>query len=262
MSPPRPSSVHGLRAVEAALTRRPEAVARLLHTGAPRGELAELLARARALGVACEQVAPAELDRAARSPRHGGVVALVAPAPVLGREELLRRLPRGAVLLALDGVENPHNAGAILRSLAWFGATALVLGGPRERAQLPPAALRVAQGAAEVVPCAAVGDLPLALRRLAEAGVAVIAADPRGGEPPLEAPFPRPVCLVLGSEEEGLSPAVRAACARRVTIPGTGQVESLNVSVSAGVLLAAATRDGPGEPLLPPTPDRGPPRRR
>lgn len=251
MSGTRPTSVHGLRAVEAALARRPEAVVRLLHARDARGELAELLTRARAQGIECQAADGPQLTREARSPRHGGLVALVAPPPILSREELLQRLPRDAVLVALDGVENPHNAGAILRSLAWFGATALVLPGPRERAQLPPAALRVAQGAGEVVPLAAVGDLPQALRRLSEAGVTVIAAEPRGGEPPLDAAYPRPVCLVLGSEEEGLSPAVRAACARRITIPGTGQVESLNVSVSAAVLLAAATREGPGAPLRP-----------
>lgn len=241
--------VHGLRAAQAALQRRPEAVLRVLYARARQAELAPLLAQARDLGREVREAEPDELARLARSVHHGGVVVNTRPLPLLSRDELLRRLPRGAVLLALDGVANPHNLGAILRSAAWFGATAVLFPGGPGQAHLTPAALRTAMGAAEAVPMAAVGDLPQALRRLTREGVQVVAAEVQGGEPLPTAALTRPLCLVLGNEEEGLTPAVRAACPRRITLPGTGAVESLNVSVVAGVLLAAATRDGPGDVL-------------
>lgn len=231
--------IFGLRAALAVGEHRPEAIRRVFHDEARRKAVGPLLKATAARRRPYREVEPDELRRIAGTVHHEGVAVVCAPLPTHRPEALLRDLPADAVLLALDDVDNPHNHGAILRSAAWFGAAGVLLGGVD--GPLNPAAIRVAQGGAEVVPVAGTTDLAGALRALAHRGVAVIGADQRAKQRLLDAPLPRPVCVVLGNEARGLSPAVRAACTGAVRIAGTPAVESLNVAVSAGILLAAAT---------------------
>ncbi|MBX3466736.1 MAG: RNA methyltransferase [Planctomycetes bacterium] len=242
----KPTVVCGLHAALAVLKHRPGAIRRVYHAASRRHELGALLKHTAALRRPYNEVEPDELEAVAGTVHHEGVVVVTDPLEYVPLPALLRALPRDGVLLALDGVGNPHNLGAILRSAAWFGAAGVVLplDDPRQAA-LSPAAVRVARGGAEVVPVAGVPALLPALRQLAAAGVTLVAAEAETGASPLAGPLPpRPCCLVLGAEDQGLTPAARVACSHRLSIPGTGAVESLNVSVAAGILLAGLTRDG------------------
>jgi tRNA G18 (ribose-2'-O)-methylase SpoU len=148
----------------------------------------------------------------------------------------------GGVAVALDRVRNPYNVGAILRSAAFFGVDAALLGAPAPHPTLAPDAIRVAEGGAEHLLLTRTTDLADTLGRLRSRGVRVIGAD---GAAPAGAQgfaFERPVLLVLGHEREGLGPRVRAQCDALVAVRGSGKVESLNVAVAAGVLIAEMVR--------------------
>ena len=139
-------------------------------------------------------------------------------------------------------MRNPYNVGAILRSAAFFGVEAALLGTPAPHPGLPPTAVRVAEGGAEHVALARTTDLADTLARVKARGVRVVGAD---GHAPTSAAgfaFGRPVVLVLGNEREGLGDRARAQCDALVAVRGTGAVESLNVAVAAGVLLAEIAR--------------------
>ncbi len=191
------------------------------------------------------QIVEAEnLRRISGSTHHEGVAILAKAIRRWGFEELLATVESKrstGPILYLDGVENPHNLGSILRTAAHFGVTAIA-GRLDELPPLSPAAVRVAEGAAEVVPVCDLTDPPGALRRLAAAGYAVLTASSHRGEPPAKTRLGDRCVIVLGSEGRGVSPAIARAANTRVRIPGTGAVESLNVSVAAGVLLAEAWR--------------------
>lgn len=242
--------VCGLNAALAVLQHRPDAIKRVYYVGARRKDVGALLKHTATLRRPYNEVPPDELEAVAGTVHHEGVVVVTEPLPTVSLPAFLRALAPDAFLIALDGVGNPHNVGAILRSAAWFGASGVILplDDPRQ-ATLSPAAVRVAQGAAEVVPCVPVPSLLPALKELRRAGVSLVAAEAGTGGSPFEgAPLPRPCCLVLGSEDQGLLPPVRLLCDRRVSIPGSGAVESLNVSVAAGILLASLARHGVGTP--------------
>lgn len=242
--------VCGLHAALAALQHRPAAIRRVYYAASRRHEVGPLLKHTAAQRRPYNEVTPEELEAVAGTVHHEGVVVVTDALEHVPLTALLPAIAPDAVLVALDGVGNPHNVGAILRSAAWFGAAALVvpLEDPRQ-ATLSPAVVRVSRGGAEVVPVVGAPNLGAALRQLAARGVTLVAVEADAGPSPLGGePLPRPLCLVLGSEDQGLSPAVRLACKRRVSIPGTGAVESLNVSVAAGVLLAAVARDGVASP--------------
>lgn len=233
--------IFGLRAALAVGRHRPEAIRRVFHDPRRRKAVGPLLKATAAERRPYREVDAEELSRIAGSVHHEGVVVVADPLPLLDATDMLEGMPDDGVLLALDDVDNPHNHGAIVRSAAWFGAGVLLGGvdGP-----LNPAAVRVAQGGAELAPVAATRNLAGALRRLAERGVAVIGADQNAERRLFDQPLPRPVCLVLGNEAHGLSVDVRRACTDTVRIGGTDAVESLNVAVSAGILLAAAMAGG------------------
>jgi TrmH RNA methyltransferase len=142
------------------------------------------------------------------------------------------------VLPILDGIGNPHNLGAIARSAAFFGCKALVISGDQRQARLSDAALRTAEGGLEALALFQAPNLPELLRALAPHMLS-LAAVARDGEGPEALPRGRPFALVLGNEEKGLAQGSIAASTARVTLPGTGAVESLNVSVAAAVLIHA-----------------------
>jgi TrmH RNA methyltransferase len=235
----REAVVYGLRAVLAVARHRPEAIRRVFYPSDRRMELGELLKVTAAHRRPYREVAKEELQRLAGGLHHEGVVVVTDPLPMQDLSTL--ELPADALVLALDEVGNPHNLGAILRSAAWFGAHALVVPRAENQAALSPAAVRVAQGGAEVVPVAAVDDLPAALAVLSGRGLAVVGADQRARALDFSRPLRRPLCLVLGNESRGLRRGTQDACDFRISIPGEGAVESLNVSVAAGILLAAAS---------------------
>jgi TrmH RNA methyltransferase len=186
----------------------------------------------------------AELRAIAGSAHHEGIVLEVRERDVLDDAVVIDRFgpDRGPLrLVALDGVENPHNVGAVIRTAAFLGADGVVVHG---QAEVPfgAAALRVAEGGAEHVVLGRVADLAQVLSELARAGVAVVGTDATATEDARTFRYPRRCVVVLGSEAAGVSAAVRRVLTHTVGVRGTGAVESLNVSVAAGIVLAAATR--------------------
>jgi TrmH RNA methyltransferase len=170
---------------------------------------------------------------------HGGIVAVV-PAPALRApqpDEVRAWATKRAPLLLLDRIGNAHNLGAIARTAGFFGVSKLVLPKHPDAALPGEAAYRVAEGGLEAVEIFRVLDLAGFVGELRAAGYEVIGAATRGGRLHAPAKNAQPIALVLGNEEHGLAPDVAAACTRLVTIPKRGEVESLNVSVAAAVLL-------------------------
>jgi len=231
--------LYGLNAVRAVYARRPQAI-RKLYLDAPRiPQLQPLLAWCVANRVGYRVVEQDDLDRLAASNHHEGVVADVLREEPVSLSEWLRDLPAGPQLaLWLDGVGNPHNLGAILRSAAHFGVSAVLL--PKESPlALSGAAARVAEGGAEAVPMVRMGRSDNALAQLRGAGFGLAATVVHGGDDAFRAPLPERLVYVLGAEGEGMDRELAAACDQRLSIPGSGKVESLNVAAATAVLLAA-----------------------
>lgn len=232
--------VYGLAAALAAFEERPDAVISIAHTEAVRRPLAQLLRAAARRRIAYREVDAEELGRMAQSVHHEGVCLLVAARPAPKLTDLLKSLRDGGLLLALDGVENPHNIGAILRSAAYFGAQGLIYtSADAEAGLLPAAARRVAEGGAEYVPVLRVPQLSAALREARSAQIAVIGCDAHTDHSLGNFEWPERALLVLGHEQRGLAKDTRAACKHLLRIAGTQQVDSLNVSVAAGIFLAS-----------------------
>jgi TrmH RNA methyltransferase len=235
---------HGLRACEALFARRPDEIVRVYLAATRKPRLAKLLGWCAEHRRGFQIVEEENLRRISGSTHHEGVAILAKAIRRWSLDDLLREVESTRVtgpILYLDGVENPHNLGSILRTAAHFGVVAIA-GRSGELPPLSPAAVRVAEGAAEIVPVCDLAEPAAALRRLAAAGFSIVAASSHRGEPPQAAPLGGRCVLVLGSEGKGVSPAIDRVATEHVKIPGTGAVESLNVSVAAGVLLAEAWR--------------------
>jgi TrmH RNA methyltransferase len=179
-----------------------------------------------------------DLERLSGSAHHEGVVFGALPAAEWPLSTWLRELPPGpAVALWLDGVGNPHNLGAILRSAAHFNARGLLL--PKDSTlALSGAAARVAEGGAEFVPIVRLGRPENAFEQLKAAGFTIAATVVRGGEPLFAAKLPQRVVYILGAEQSGVDTLLAQASSVRLAIPGSGAVESLNVASAASILLA------------------------
>jgi 23S rRNA (guanosine2251-2'-O)-methyltransferase len=241
-----PSPVaYGIHAVRVLLSRQPGRVRRvLLAGGRDAGRLAEVRALAQQAGVQVASVEPAQLDKLAEGERHQGVVAEIVPRagdPETQLEEALEAAGPLPLLLVLDGVQDPHNLGACLRSADAAGVAAVIV--PRDRAAgLTPVVRKVAAGAAESVPLVAVVNLARTLRELKERGLWLVGTDDAADKTLYEADLKGPLGLVMGSEGEGMRRLTRECCDQLVSIPMAGAVESLNVSVATGVALFEAVR--------------------
>jgi 23S rRNA (guanosine2251-2'-O)-methyltransferase len=236
---------YGIHAVRVLLARNPERVRRLLVTsGRDAGRLAELKSLAQRAGVPVGATDDASLDKLADGGRHQGVVAEIMARtgdPETQLEEALEAAQGAPLLLVLDGVQDPHNLGACLRSADAAGVTAVIA--PRDRAAgLTAVARKVAAGAAETVPFIPVVNLARALRDLKERGVWLVGTDDAADKTLYEIDLAGPLALVMGSEGEGLRRLTRECCDQLVSIPMAGAVESLNVSVATGVVLFEAVR--------------------
>jgi 23S rRNA (guanosine2251-2'-O)-methyltransferase len=203
-----------------------------------RGPLAEVVALARRAGVKVSFRTRDQLTGIAGSDRHQGVVARVASAEYVGLDVLLQiATARGEApfFLALDQVQDPRNFGALLRTGEAFGAHGVVV--PKHhQVGLTDAAARAAMGAVEYLAVARETNLVSALENLKKSGLWIYGATLGEGVQPWAADFTGPLCLVLGSEGEGLRPLVARACDVLVTIPMKGRVESLNVAAAGAVL--------------------------
>ena len=233
-----------MRACEALFARRPQDIVRVYVAEGRRRQFGKLTAWCAEHRKGFQIVADENLQRLTGSLHHEGVAILAKQLRRWSLADLLRGIEAGSVtgpLVYLDGVQNPHNLGSILRTAAHFGVGAVV-GRTGDLPPLSPAAARVAEGAAEAVPVCGLADPEADLARLRQAGYRVLVTSSHRGEPLFTADFGPRVVVVLGGEGEGVSPAIERLADLRVRIPGTGAVESLNVAVAAGVVLAEIWR--------------------
>lgn len=235
--------IFGLHTVESVLHTRPESVLALwVQSGRHDQRLMHIIGLAEQAGVAVQAVDRAQLDkRVSAEARHQGIVAQVRISPAWHESDLetiVERAGPGLLLLVLDGVQDPHNLGACLRTANAAGVQAVIA--PRDNAaDLTPVARKVASGAAEVTPFIQVSNLSRSLKQLQSLGVWLIGTSGDAARNIYQTDFNRPVALVMGAEGSGMRRLTRENCDELVSIPMTGQVESLNVSVAAGVCLYA-----------------------
>ncbi|MCL6481286.1 MAG: 23S rRNA (guanosine(2251)-2'-O)-methyltransferase RlmB [Firmicutes bacterium] len=211
--------------------------------------LEEIVRLARERGVPVRFEDRVQLDRTAGTPQHQGAVALLAARPTVALEDLLRRQPQSGLLVLLDGVEDPNNLGAIIRSALAAGADGIVVP-ERRSAGLTDAVARASAGALEHLPVARVKNLARTLEALKQAGYWLVGLDERAEKPYTAVDLTARVGLVLGSEGKGLHELVRQRCDFLVSIPTSGPVRSLNVSVAAGVVLFEAVRQRSRQPRM------------
>jgi len=234
--------LYGLNAIHAVFSRRPQSIRKLYLAESRIPALQPLLKWCVANRVGYRVVDELDLHKLAASSHHEGVVADVLREEPQSVSTWLRDLPSGPqCAIWLDGVGNPHNFGAILRSAAHFGVSAILL--PKHSTlALSGAAARVAEGGAEAVPLVRLGREDNAIAQLRGAGFTLAATVVKGGTDAFAANVPERTIYVIGAEGEGMDRELAAACDLRLSIPGTGLVESLNVASATAVLLALWNR--------------------
>lgn len=236
--------VYGCHVVQAVLERRPERVL-TVHFDAGRSDarLNALRSRVASTGLALEECKKHTLERLVGDAVHQGVVARVRPSQPLDEKALYHWLDGAEqpLILMLDGIQDPRNLGACIRSADAAGA-GMVVFSRSESADLTAVARKAASGAAEWLPVARVGNLARVMSELKERGMWLLGADEHGDSPYYEASLTGSMALVMGAEGTGLRRLIRESCDGLVRIPMLGGVESLNVSVASGVLLFEAVR--------------------
>jgi 23S rRNA (guanosine2251-2'-O)-methyltransferase len=245
------SIVFGMHAVRTLLEQRPErASLLLLQKGREDARATGLMQLAQAAGVRTEWRDTKELDQLAGGARHQGACLHIRAMGPLGEgalDELLDRASTPPLLLVLDGVQDPHNLGACLRTADAAGAVAVIV--PRDRAAgLSPTVRKVASGAAETVPLIQVVNLARTLRWLKEREIWIVGTDDEASQSLFDAGLSGPMAVVLGAEGQGLRRLTKEHCDLLVKIPMSGVVESLNVSVAAGIVMFEAVRQRSKKP--------------
>ena len=239
--------VYGLHAVRALLTRHAERVTGVTIAEGREPRLADIQSLAQKAGKAVKRAPPASFRQLFGDAVHQGVFAEVQPLAPWHEEELVTGITQALeaggkpFVLVLDGVQDPHNLGACLRTADATGAIAVVI--PKDRAvQLNATVRKVAAGAAETTPLAVVTNLARTLRLLKDAGLWIVGADAEAPKLAHETDLAGPIALVMGAEGSGLRQLTRETCDFLVRLPQQGSVESLNVSVASGMLLYEALR--------------------
>lgn len=237
--------VFGLHAVQAVVKSAPQRIRKLmLLTGREDQKLAKIVAFAEREGIAMERWSRTKLDQLVNGENHQGVVAECDRGELHDEAFLFRMLESLSVppfLLILDGVTDPHNLGACMRSAEAAGVHAVIV--PKDNsASLTTVARKVACGAAEVLPLVPVTNLARCLKKLQEAGVWLQGAAGEAAVDLYHADLKGPLGIVMGAEGDGLRRLTRECCDGLISIPMAGEVSSLNVSVATGVCLFEAVR--------------------
>jgi 23S rRNA (guanosine2251-2'-O)-methyltransferase len=235
----------GINTVEAALTHDPKNILELyIEADSHNARLKELSEKAREAGVKPHARDKAALDKMTGGARHQGAVARYKTPPPRAENELyalVENAQKDTLLLVLDGVTDPHNLGACLRSAEAAGVTAVVV--PKDRAAgITPTVRRASSGAADRVPFFAVTNLARTLKALKDKGVWLAGLEGESKQSLYDLDLKGPLAIVMGSEGEGMRRLTAEACDWLVHIPMKGAVESLNVSVATGVTLFEALR--------------------
>jgi 23S rRNA (guanosine2251-2'-O)-methyltransferase len=240
------NQIYGLApALEALRARRRKIHKILIASGVRQGRLNELIETARRAGVAVEQRDRRELDELTRHANHQGVVALVAPPDrkntYVEADEILESMGAAPLVVLLDGVEDPHNLGAILRTCECAGVDGVFI--PEHRAAgLSETVAKTSAGAVEYVRVARVTNLVPLIGELKDRGLWVVGVEGGTGNIYSDFDLKVPLAIVLGSEGKGVRRLVREKCDAVVSIPMRGKINSLNVSVAAGIVLFEAVR--------------------
>lgn len=236
--PPQEQRLYGLNACLALFARRPDALRKVWLLESRIAALKPVLAYCVKQRLGYTIVEATDLEKLSGSAHHEGVVFGAMPVEELSLSTWLRDLAPGPQLaLWLDGVGNPHNLGAILRSAAHFGAAGVMLSRESPLA-LSGAAARVAEGGAEALPIVRLGRSDNAIAQLQSAGFTIAATMVRGGVSLYASRLPDRLVLLMGAEQSGVDATLAKASTLRLLIPGSGAVESLNVASAASVLLS------------------------
>lgn len=242
----KPEYYYGIHSVESLLELEPERVLTLFALkGRDDHRLKRILELADPFGVSVQKASRDSLEKLAGQPFHQGVVAAVRPHPTLNDNDLEQMIQDNPniFLLALDQVTDPHNLGACIRTAAAMGVDAVVV--PRDRAAgLTPTARKVAAGGAEKVKFIQVTNLARTLSKIKEEfNVRVVGTMLDEQALPIQdCDLTGPLALIMGAEDTGLRPITQAQCDHKVYIPMNGDLQSLNVSVAAGMALYEACR--------------------
>ena len=237
--------IFGIHAVESLMNTHPERFIELFCLkGRQDDRVNSIINLARKQGVSVQFAQRKALDDKCQSPQHQGIVARVRPAPVLNEndlETLLENLTKPAFLLVLDGVTDPHNLGACLRTADAAGVDAVIA--PKDKSVgLNATAKKVACGAAETVPFIQVTNLARTLKAIQQMGVWVVGTAGEATQDVYQAKLTGPIALVMGAEGDGMRRLTRETCDELISIPMAGSVSSLNVSVATGVTLFEIVR--------------------
>ncbi|MEM8594569.1 MAG: 23S rRNA (guanosine(2251)-2'-O)-methyltransferase RlmB [Pseudomonadota bacterium] len=237
--------VYGIHACHALLNRHPE---RIVSAHALKGrddpKFTELLNALSQLRIDCQVESRERLDELIQTQQHQGIALQCKPSQVFDKSylnSLLKRADSDLLLLILDGVTDPHNLGACIRSAEAAGADAVII--PKHKAaSLSPVTRKVACGAAEIIPIVSVKNLAQCLSDLKDQGVWLYGAAGEASSSIYQTDLTGHVGLILGSEGDGLRQLTRSRCDVLINIPMAGHTSSLNVSVAAGVCLFEALR--------------------
>lgn len=236
--------IYGIHAVKAFLENAPERLIEVLVLkGREDKRLTPLVSELQRYGIAVQQVNRQTLDNKAQGEVHQGIIARIMPSKELNEHDLDHILSTKTqpLLLILDGVTDPHNLGACLRTADAAGVDAVIV--PKDKsAQLTSTARKVACGAAETVPLVRVTNLARTMRELQERSVWIIGTAGESRESLYQAKLTGAIALVMGAEGEGMRRLTREHCDQLVSIPMAGSVSSLNVSVATGVCLFEIVR--------------------
>ncbi|CAA6605657.1 RNA methyltransferase [Rhodospirillaceae bacterium LM-1] len=243
--------ISGLSAVTALVERDPARVSRLFMDERTAKKATALCAKLAEGHKPYRTLDGEELTKLAGTPMHGGILALAKPRTVASFDAHAAKdwAKEGKSIMVLDGVGNPHNLGAIARTLAFFGIERLLLSDHPGQAQPSDAAYRIAEGGLEWLEIIKAERFPLPLKRLKEAGFFVIGTALEAGSKPLAEVLgwarKRPIAFVLGNEETGLPKHSQAECDALAVIPGSGHVQSLNVAATAAIVAFLAAQGNP-----------------
>lgn len=246
--------IYGLHAAQSALEKHPERIKEVvILKGRQDNRMNKFLDAVRAQGFKFRLAAREEFERILQKQelkgmRHQGVLVYTTAAPVLKENDLeamLDRLEEAPLLLVLDGVTDPHNIGACLRTCDAAGAHGLIV--PKDKSgTLTPTAVKIASGASDTVPFYAVTNLARTLEALKERGIWVYGTAGEASSPIYKTKLEGPIAVVMGAEGSGMRRLTRDICDELIHIPMAGDVSSLNVSVAAGVCLFEVVRQRQG----------------